>query len=428
MDKDQKPLIDNENITTENSSEYTFVEERIVTKRHRVRRVLTKFFVNLLMPVCACALVCYLYFSFFDKDDDDKDDITETTNGENSIIVNGEPDDNEQPTGENEDPENLDIEENLIMLEEKIQMMTVTISVIRNSFDEMPPTMEKEDVADYYTGVIISMNGPVYILLPEENITGYKEMHAIIDHEIVLPVTVYDTDEATGLALLKIEDAKMTSAARKKMSVAKFEGFNQVNEGSTVVYCGNVVGNTPMFVKGHISNSKSDVSCLDINYDMLVTDIVLENVHDGFIFNAKGDLVGIVGLSTGNLNIPNVVAGARAFDLEYIINNMLNDKSDIYIGIVGQNVSAEIEAIAGGKMPRGIYISSVLIDSPAYNAGIMPGDIIYSVDGLNEPDMNKFRNYVERKEKGDTIKVKVKRKIGNVYNVYSMVLTLDSRD
>lgn len=432
MNKNQnlnhKPL--NENTTIENSdSEYTFVEERIVTKRHRMRRVLTKFIVNLLMPVCACALVCYLYFTFFVDEDNEIPIMPEETTTENSIIVNGNDEDLEKPpTGEDETPDNLELEENLKKLEETIQKMTVTIAVVHTDVNGIPPTMEEADIADYHTGVIVSMNGPVYILIPQENINGYRELYAMIDDEITLPTTVYDIDDATGLALLKIEDAKMTGAARKQMMVATFEGLNQVNEGSTIVYSGNTLGNTSMFIIGHISDTKKHVTCIDLNYNVLVTDILLDDVDDGFLFNSKGNLVGIVGLSDGGLETTNVIAGARALDLEYIINNMLNDKSDIYFGITGQEVSAEIEAIAGGKMPRGIYVNSVLIDSPAYNAGIMPGDIIFTIDGLDALDMNKFRNYIERKEKGDTIQVKVKRKIGDAYNIYSMPLILNSRD
>lgn len=496
-DKNQEPVIDNEDIATEtNDSEYTFVKERIVTKRSRMGKVLAKLFFDLLVPVCVCLLVCYIYFFVVDKEDDEGGQSLHMSTTENGIIVDESNNDKEEQTTEEiETSDNLETEEKFIELKENIQKMIVTVAVVRGDDGNTEETTKEADEGTrkdptgetsegatektggetaevttepvtesnteattedimkdvdgttdeateqgtsqivententaYYTGVVVSINGPIYILIPQENISGYKELYAIIDTEITLPTTVYDIDETTGMALLKIENAKINSHIREKISVATFEGVNQVNEGSTIVYCGNMIGNTPMFIKGSISNSKNYVTSIDLNYNMLITDIMLKDAYDGFLFNSKGNLVGIVGLSTGGLEVTNVVAGARALDLKYIINNMLNDKRDIYFGITGQEVSAEIEAIAGGNMPKGIYVSTVLIDSPAYNAGIMPGDIIFTIDSLYEPDMNKFRNYIELKEKGDTIQVRVKRKIGNTYNEYSMTLTLESRD
>lgn len=480
----QKPFTDEnvkdnsvaDNVTAEKQDEnYTFVEERIVTKRQRMRRVLANIFLHLLVPVCVCLAVCYIYINTFGDDDDNEPDESEETTSENSIVVNGnEGNQGNRPPSFGNQEVDLENEENLILLEENINKMVVVVSVVRDKTSSSAGAKTNEestedtdddinndtdsdinndsenkhgddkdsgnvdydddiDIESYeeikkYTGVIVSMNGPVYILIPYRNIEGQKEIYTHIGNEPALQTTVYDIDYATGLALLKIEDSKITGAYRKQMTVATFEGINQVDAGSTVVYCGNVIGSAPMFVKGSISNTSNYVSCIDLTYNMLITDIVMDESEDGFLFNSKGNLVGIAGMSHGNIELTNYLAAARAVDLEYIINNMLNDKKDIYFGITGQEVSAEIEEIAGGSMPRGIYVSSVLIDSPAYNAGIMAGDIIFKIDGLYEPDMNVFRNYIERREKGDTIQVKVKRKIGNEYNEYSMTVTLNSRD
>lgn len=453
--KNQKPFTDenikdisvDESMTSEKQDEaYTFVEERIVTKQQRARRVLTRIFIDLLVPICVCLIVCYVYVNTIGDDEyKEPDDIQQTTT-ENSIVVNGNDDnrDDKRPVLDGEELD-LDKEENLILLEENIKKMVVVVSVVRDktassekensrddetdaSRNDIDSDVEDTEAVEKYTGVIVSMNGPVYILIPYESIEGQKEIYTHIGDEPALATTVYDVDYATGLALLKIEDSKITGAYRKQMTVATFEGINQVEAGSTIVYCGNVVGNAPMFMKGSISNSSNHIPCIDLTYNMLITDIVMEDSSDGFLFNSKGNLVGIAGMSSGDIELPNLIAAARAVDLEYIINNMLNDKKDIYLGITGQQVSVEIEAIAGGNMPNGIYVSSVLIDSPAYNAGIMAGDIVFKIDGMYEPDMNMFRNYIERKEKGDTIQVKVKRKIGSSYNEYSMTVTLNSRD
>ena len=446
-----KDNVTGENMSNEdNDSEYTFVQERILKKRSRVFRFFSRVFWNILLPVCACVVVCYIYFSNFVYDDNLEEKETGT---ENSIIINNETEDmSEQTTdGDSDKPntDNLDIEENLVRLEETIKKMVVVVSVVRDDDEKEVTEPETKTLvegevlqsdesllrdnelwqsAEKYTGVVVSMNGPIYVLVQYENIKDYKSLYVHVGETIALETTVYDIDYVTGLALLKIEKSKVTEEVRQLVSVATFREVNQVIEGTSIVYCGNVVGNAPMFMKGHISNSSNHVSCIDRNYNMLITDIMFEGAKDGFLFNSKGNLVGIVGLGVEKIQLPAVVAGAKATDLVYIINNMLNGKKDIYFGITGHEVSPKIEEIAGGSMPRGIYIVNVELDSPAYNAGIMPGDIIYMVDKLSEPTMENFSRCIEGKAKGDTVKIGVKRRIGSNYNEYTMAVTLDTRD
>ena len=200
------------------------------------------------------------------------------------------------------------------------------------------------------------------------------------------------------------------------------------NKGASVVYCGNVIGSEPMFIKGHVSNGSNQVMCTDLNYNLLITDIALANINDGFIFNSDGNLIGIVGLSYGTLEMPDVIAGGEAIDLRYIIDNMLNGRKDIYLGIKGHEVTSQIEEIVGTNMPEGIYVNSIVIDSPAYNAGLVTGDIIVSIGNITNPDMDSFRDFIEGKSKGDTVVIKVRRRIGSDYNEYTMPIVLNSRD
>ena len=416
MENNEKPL-GNLNEKDNSGDEYTFVQERILSKRSRIFRIFSKVLWSMIIPVCVCVAVCY---TFVFKFEDDEKPVQKETGTENGIIINNETEDmSEQLTegnGQNANTDNLDVEENLVKLEESIKKMIVLVSVMR------------EDEEELHTGVVVSMYGPTYVLVQYDKIKDYKELYVHVDDMVTLETTVYDIDYVSGLALLKIEKAKVTEEVQNIVSVATFREANQVIEGTGIVYCGNVVGNAPMFMKGHISNSRNYVSCVDFNYNMLITDIMFEDAQDGFLFNSKGNLVGIVGLGVEKMELPAVVAGAKAMDLAYIINNMLNGKKDIYFGIAGQEVSAKIEEIAGETMPRGIYVSNVEIDSPAYNAGIMVGDIIYMIDKFNEPNMYTFSKCIEGKAKGDTVKIGVKRRIGNEYNEYTMSVTLDNRD
>lgn len=414
--------------------EYTFVEERVISKWKRLGKLIIKLMTNILLPACICLGVCYIYLRESGRLENDGR-VAETTPQHVMSVV----DDEEETETESEaSTEVISEEEELMQLEQAINKMVVVVSVARENTEESTEeNIEKiaEDETEQndmevtkYTGAIVSASSSVYIILPYSNVEGGQEILTYFPDGSAVATTVYDIDYETGLALLKVESTKVTADMRDSILAVTVEGRQGVDKGAYVVYCGNVVGSEPMFIKGHVSNSGNQVICTDLNYDVVITDITLDGVQDGFIFNRTGKLVGIVGMNYENLQIPGMIAGAEALDLEYIINNMLNGKKDIYVGIRGQDITPEIEEIVGDDMPKGIYVNSVIVDSPAYNAGVMPGDIIVYIGVKSEPTMSYFRNYIEARSKGDEILIKVKRRIGNEYNEYSMNVLLGSRD
>ena len=469
MDKDQKSVTD-ERVQLNNGSEvegekYTFVQERVVSRKRRWLKIFTKLLTNIIVPLGVCILVIHFYVISRDKGEVGETNA-DVTNPYSGIQI----DISEESTsvGENEEPSDENPQESL---EDIIKKMTVVVSVVRRetifpqegetgdqtesesitetgdlsesgSGDETESEGETEDISGLdnqdeetitiiestkkYTGVIVADEGPIYILIPATSIEDYDEMYTHIGTESMVPTTVYNIDEATGLALLKIEASRITPDMRECMKVVSFEGGKRQEEGQEIVYYGSVVGNSPMFFKGHISNSGNVINCLDINYSLIITDIMYSNVNDGFIFNDRGNLVGISGMEYGDLQLPYMIAGAKAIDLKYIINNMLNDKNNIYFGIYAQNVSPEVEEMAGYDMPKGIYVKNVVIDSPAYNAGILAGDVITVVGNNHSVTMSAFRKEIESRSKGDTVQIKVKRRIGSVYNTYNLVVYLET--
>lgn len=484
-EKEKNSFENKENVTDTKEQEYTFVKERVISKRARIGKLMFKLLLNIVLPACVGLGVCYLYLTSSGRINTDDDETTETTS-QNVISVGDNPS-TEQATTEKP----LSEEEELMLLEEKLNKMIAVVSVTREKTEEElaeenagaepgnqqgeesgEDGLSEEDEAELkkeestagetettgnaeeesvigelqdtnfldgrenddgtvtvkYTGAIVSVNGPVYIMIPYSSVENGKDIVTYFHDGSAAATTVYDVDYETGLALLKVENTKVAADTRKELSAITVVGSEDIDKGSYVVYCGNVVGSEPMFIKGHISNSGNQVMCTDTNYNVVITDITLEGVQDGFIFNRDGKLVAIAGMDYKKLDIPGMIAGAEALDLRYIINNMLNGKKDIYFGIRSQEVTPEIEEIVGGNMPNGLYVNSVVIDSPAYNAGILPGDIIVHIGTVKEPDMNLYKNFIEGREKGDEIEVTVKRRIGNEYNEYTIQVILDSRD
>ena len=100
----------------------------------------------------------------------------------------------------------------------------------------------------------------------------------------------------------------------------------------------------------------------------------------------------------------------------------MNGHKSSYLGVRGQEAT---EALYGeSSIPKGIYITSVEINSPAYFAGMQPGDIITAIDNNSVVTMDQFMEALYAEAEGDTVEIKAKRKGREQYKEIVFNLTL----
>ena len=64
-------------------------------------------------------------------------------------------------------------------------------------------------------------------------------------------------------------------------------------------------------------------------------------------------------------------------------------------------------------LDEGIVLQSVERNSPAYREGLQRGDVIYEVDGKSVTSASQFNDYLDGLDKGDIIKLKIRRSDSN---------------
>ena len=98
------------------------------------------------------------------------------------------------------------------------------------------------------------------------------------------------------------------------------------------------------------------------------------------------------------------------------------------IGSVTQKVlTAQLRAMEESGLPQGIYVTDCIADSPAYNAGIQPGDIITWINGSKTNTMKDFQNQVESLKPGDKVNVAVQRNGKDSYKEIEYPVTIGAR-
>ncbi len=80
-----------------------------------------------------------------------------------------------------------------------------------------------------------------------------------------------------------------------------------------------------------------------------------------------------------------------------------------WLGFAGRDVSADMAEALGMKAPSGVIVERVAEGGPADEAGLMPGDVVVSVDGRKVPDAQSLRFRLATKGVGETARVTVLR-------------------
>ena len=125
---------------------------------------------------------------------------------------------------------------------------------------------------------------------------------------------------------------------------------------------------------------------------MIETDMVRVDGARGVLVDLSGEIIGLIDEDEDGTS--GVITAFAISELKEEIELLSNGISAAYLGINGTEVS---DAVADSQdMPKGVYVSSVMPDSPAMQAGIQSGDIItaigdtkiYTLKGLKEELMD----------------------------------------
>lgn len=92
------------------------------------------------------------------------------------------------------------------------------------------------------------------------------------------------------------------------------------------------------------------------------------------------------------------------------------------MGVTGETITPQISEKKG--IPKGVFVESVEVDSPAMQAGIQNADVITEVNGEKIESMKEYQQQLKACNSGDTIKVKAMRQATEGYVEVTFDVTL----
>lgn len=271
------------------------------------------------------------------------------------------------------------------------------------------------------SGVIISKDG--YIVTNNHVIDKATEIEVTLNDNSKYNAKLIGTDPETDIALLKIEGGEFP--------YIPFGNSDNLKVGEWVLAVGNPFNLTSTVTAGIVSakgrGGIGDIKSGDIQ-SFIQTDAAINRGNSGgALVNTNGELVGIntaIYSQTGDFAgygfaVPISIAGKVVADIkEY------GAVQRAVLGVMIQDIAVtkerEPEKTKDLKINEGVYVAEFAEMSPAKQAGILAGDVITAINGVNVRNVSELQEQVSRFRPGDKVSVKVKR--GNSDKAFDITL------
>jgi S1-C subfamily serine protease len=229
------------------------------------------------------------------------------------------------------------------------------------------------------SGIVISPDG---LVLTNSHVVGSSKQIRLRDHEgVVTDARVLGVDPDTDLALLRADGAR-------ELHYASLGNSKGLRRGQLVVAIGNPLGFESTVTAGVVSalgRSIRSVSGRTIE-DVIQTDAALNPGNSGGpLVSSAAEVIGInTAIISGAQGICFAVASNTAqFVLSEIIRHGYVRRA--HIGVSGQTapIPRRHALVAGVDNKMGALLAQIEPDSPAAKAGLLPGDVVIKLDGVD---------------------------------------------
>lgn len=282
---------------------------------------------------------------------------------------------------------------------DKAGLSVVTVTAAKQGVDFFNSTYQ--NIADEY-GIVISSDSTGYYILTEYSLVKNSENIQVTYYDKTVDTAEFVAgDTTTDMAVIK------TGPLNTAVVPVQFGNSDAVLKGDLLVATGKLYGFNGTIGYGIATGVNNSVNDTDSIYRLINTDISGTATSNGVILNLHGEVVGIITMAYNSDNT-NFITAYAINDVRNLMQNLVNKKSMPYLGIKGQTVTDEIAAT--NKIPKGIYISAVETNSPAYKSGIQSGDVITQINGTGINNMESFMIQLEKSNPGDNVNVTIKRR------------------
>ena len=274
------------------------------------------------------------------------------------------------------------------------------------------------------SGVIVSNDG--YIVTNNHVVSDADSIEVVLHDQRSYPARVIGTDPATDLALLKIEENKLT--------FIEFGNSDSVEVGDIVLAVGNPFNLSSTVTSGIVSAKARNIHILTDRSAVesyIQTDAAVNRGNSGgALVDINGRLIGI----NAAIATPTGVYAGYSFAIPVeIIKKTINDLLHYgkimraYLGIIISNMDGDKAKAMGIKSSTGVIVDSIIANGAAAKAGIQIKDVITNIDNHVIESAPQLLEIIARHRPGETLQIILNRGGREKTVVATLLATPDSK-
>lgn len=287
----------------------------------------------------------------------------------------------------------------------------VTVTSLQASED----IFQQEYVRSQETfGLILTESSTRMLILTETYLVRDTETVLVtLGNSSEYSASLVGLDETTGLAVIGISLDDMSEGDLSYVEPVTLGNSYICQAGDTVVALGNPMGYVPSVAWGIISYINTSQQGIDMNFQLIQTDIAGSSEATGILVNLDGEVVGWITQDYSSDDTGNMLAAMSISDIKGYIERISNGESMACLGVQVQVVTASLAEER--QLPQGLYISSCVSGGAAYEAGLQNGDILVGIGEETITTLSGLQDTLAEYEPGDTVTVTVMRSSRNGY-------------
>ena len=252
------------------------------------------------------------------------------------------------------------------------------------------------------SGVIMDSAG--FIVTSLHVVDSVDEILILLYDGRELPATMVGTDPETDLAVLKIDAESL-----QNISVGNPD---QIEIGDVVLAIGNPFGMGQTVTQGIISATQRNGLNLTILENYIQTDADINPGNSGgALIDARGNLLGINTAVLNNENSEGIGFAIPANEVQKVLTHIIDHGRVIrgWLGVEAIEITPTVATQLSLDFTTGLLVTAVVKEGPTHVAGVLPGDIVTSIDGISVTDRHRSINQITEIFPGQPIALVIKR-------------------
>ena len=294
---------------------------------------------------------------------------------------------------------------------------------------------QQQESTSVGSGIIIGQTDSELLILTNNHVVEGNEKLTVsfVDNESV-EANVKGTDSTKDLAVVAVKISDVKDSTMDEIAVATMGDSSKLEVGEQVIAIGNALGYGQSVTSGIVSATERTLDGYE-GGTLIQTDAAINPGNSGgALLNSNGEVIGINTAKVATDSVEGMGYAIPISDASDTIQNLMNQETKTkvseaeqgYLGIQGVDVSDESAKMY--NMPTGVYISDVVKNGGAQQAGLTKGSVITGLEGSTISDMNSLKEQLQYYRVGDKVKVTVQVPGNNgEYTEKTVEVTLGSK-